>query len=81
MMTVAKPQADGIAGIVLTLSPVPRIVDTRESTVPNGYKSAYGVLEVEGEMRFNYVAGSNVGSRAYFLESENKYKLFKLANR
>ena len=45
-MTVAKPQADGIAGIVLTLSPVPRIVDTRESTVPNGYKSAYGVLEV-----------------------------------
>ena len=50
------------------------------------YKKTYGVLEVEGGVRLNYVTkhddgGENVGSRAYFLESENKYKLFKLANR
>lgn len=47
----------------------------------NSYKSAYGILEVDGGVRLNYVTGSNVGSRAYFLESDDKYKMFKLANR
>jgi hypothetical protein len=37
-------------------------------------------------VRLNYVTkhedgSTNTGSRAYFLESDNKYKLFKLANR
>lgn len=52
---------------------------------PENYKMPYGILEVEGGVRLNYVTktetGQNVGSRAYFLESEDKYKIFKLGNR
>eukprot|EP00439_Symbiodinium_sp_Y106_P046690 s1146_g5.t5 len=45
------------------------------------YESIYGITEVPGGVKLNFVTGSNVGSRLFLLEDDDTYKLFKLKNR
>lgn len=44
------------------------------------YASTYGVKPVAGGVRLNFKTGNNIGSRLYIMDSEHRYKLFKLKN-
>lgn len=45
------------------------------------YKGTYGITSSGSALKLNFVTGGNVGSRVYLLDSESKYKVFKLKNR
>ena len=45
------------------------------------YQGTYGVFSSGSSLKLNYVTNSNVGSRLYLLDSETKYKIFKLKNK
>ena len=45
------------------------------------YKGTYGVTSSGSSLKLNLVTNGNVGSRLYLLDSETKYKVFKLKNR
>jgi len=51
----------------------------------NKYRGTYGVTAIQGGVRLNFVTrdqyGTNVGSRLYYLESDSKYKMWKLVNK
>jgi len=51
----------------------------------NKYRGTYGVTAIQGGVRLNFVTrdqyGTNVGSRLYYLESDSKYKIWKLVNK
>ena len=49
------------------------------------YKDTYGIEQVGNGVKLNFVTehqfGSNVGSRLYLMENDDKYKMFYLKNR
>merc|ERR1719471_2468355 len=45
------------------------------------YATTYGVTQVPGGVKLNFVNGQSIGSRLYMMEDESTYKMFKLLNR
>merc|ERR1719346_763815 len=45
------------------------------------YGTTYGVTQVPGGVKLNFVNGQSIGSRLYMMEDESTYKMFKLLNR
>mmetsp|Transcript_38755 Transcript_38755/g.89448 ORF Transcript_38755/g.89448 Transcript_38755/m.89448 type:complete len:793 (-) Transcript_38755:103-2481(-) len=53
-----------------------------EGVSASKYESTYGITEVDGGVRLNFVTGSNTGSRLYLLDDDGEnYKMFYLKNR
>ncbi|EPS30494.1 putative 1,4-beta-D-glucan cellobiohydrolase A [Penicillium oxalicum] len=45
------------------------------------YAGTYGATTEGDSLSINFVTGSNIGSRFYLMEDENKYQMFKLLNK
>merc|ERR1719414_2351897 len=56
-----------------------------EGVTADKYENTYGVTQINDGIRLNYITehehGTNVGSRLYLLDGDDKYKLFYLKNR
>jgi len=53
-----------------------------EGLTPDDYSQTYGINQMDGGVKLNYVAPKgNVASRLYLLQDDDNYKMFKLKNR
>ena len=56
-----------------------------EGVTKQKYKDTYGVEQLENGVKLNFVTnhqhGTNIGSRLYLMENDDKYKMFYLKNR